>query len=408
MRCVLVSDISPRAGGVYGLRAASFAQALADRGHQVLLLAPAPDSAQSTMTSTAIAERIMRHDWSGPLQLELTPHDRALIRLHQSTHLPQPLRRLATAWLIAAEGGTQGDWVAAVRAAHPAIVKAFRPDIVWANFGNLSNLVVGQELARAAKAPWVIDFKDNFSLYVPNGLRRMVERRFRDAVAFTSNAELHADIAGRWFDQPREIIYSSVARQMIAAPARRPDSDHFVVTLTGSIYSDDSLASFLRTFTQWIAAGGPSRRAVTRLQYAGAAADQFSAAIDRIDPGCETIVQRNVPHERLAEICHGAAANCYIWSNFTFHHKALELMACRRPVISFPGEYRETVALAERVRGDLRSCTDEAQLAATFDAIWDAWRAGAIPATDPDLSPVSWDAGAAQLERLFATALTKR
>lgn len=405
MRCVFVSDMSPALGHVYGLRVISLARAMAAQGHQILVIAPVVDPASSGESVQSIATKIAAHDWSTPLLLELAPRDYPLLRLQRSQTAPALLRRLATAWMIAAEGGVHGDWAAAVRAAHPAILKAFTPDIVWANFGNLSNLVAGQQLARAAGVPWTIDFKDNFANYVPRGLHGVLQRRFANAAAFTSNAELHAGFAARWFAQPHEVIYSSVAPEMVAAPDSRPRSDRFLVTLIGSTYTDDFLTRFMRGFASWVAAGGAERRDATLFHYAGAADSNVRAAIGRADLNCAASVERNVPHDRLAMLCHDAAVNCYIWSTFTFHHKALELMACRRPLIAFPGEYAETKALAARVGGDLRVCADEAQLIATLDTVWDAWRAGAIPATDPDLSSVTWEAGAAQLERVLTKAI---
>lgn len=408
MRCVFVSDMSPALGHVYGLRVISLARAMAARGHQILVIAPVADPASPGESAQSIAAKIAAHDWSTPLLLELAPRDYRLLRLQRSQTAPGLLRRLATAWLIAVEGGVHGDWAAAARAAHGAILKAFKPDIVWANFGNLSNLVVGQQLARAAGVPWTIDFKDNFANYVPGGLHGVLQRRFADAAAFTSNAELHAGIAARWFAQPHQVIYSSIAPAMVAAPDSRPRRDKFLVTLIGSTYADDFLERFMSGFAAWVKAGGAERRDATLFHYAGAAENNVRAAIGRAGLDCVATVERNVPHDRLAQLCHDAAVNCYIWATFGFHHKALELMACRRPLITFPGEHPETFVLAERVQGDLRTCTDAAQLTATLDAVWDAWQAGDIPATGPDLSSVTWDAGAGQLERVFASALAPR
>ena len=408
MRCVFVSDMSPALGHVYGLRVISLARAMAARGHQILVIAPVADPASPGESAQSIADKIAAHDWSTPLLLELAPHTSPLLRLQRSQTAPAFIRRLVTAWMIAIEGGVHGDWVAAVRSAQRTIVQAFAPDIVWANFGNLSNLVAGQQLARAGGVPWTIDFKDNFANYVPGRLHGVLQRRFADAAAFTSNAELHAGFAARWFTQPHEVIYSSVAPDMAAAHDSRPRSDRFLVTLIGSTYTDDFLTRFMSGFARWVEAGGAERRDATLFHYAGAADSNVRAAIRRAGLDCAASVERNVPHDRLAKLCHDAAVNCYIWSTFTFHHKALELMACRRPLIAFPGEYSETSALAARVNGDLRICTDETQLTATLDAVWDAWRAGTIPATDPDLSSVTWEAGAVQLERVLATAIAAR
>jgi len=119
---------------------------------------------------------------------------------------------------------------------------------------------------------------------------------------------------------------------------------------------------------------------------------------------CENTVTPNVPHEELATLCHDAAANCYTWAAFGFHHKALELMACRRPVIVFPGEHPETIDLAKQVGGDLDVCRDEGQLASAFDRAYALWRDRRPAAPDLDISSVSWDAGAARLESIFANA----
>ena len=142
--------------------------------------------------------------------------------LQRSSATPGALRRALTAYLILAEGGVQGDWVAGARNAYGTIIEDFRPEIVWANFGNLSNLVVGQQLATRARTPWAIDFKDNFASYVPAGLHSALALRFRNAAAFTANSVLHEQAAARWFRQSRDVIYSSVAPDMVASPDSRP------------------------------------------------------------------------------------------------------------------------------------------------------------------------------------------
>jgi hypothetical protein len=399
MRCVFVSDMSPSLGHVYGLRVASLARAMAARGHAVLILAPAPDGATDE-TATMLSERIRGHDWREPLLVERALRPRTLLSVQRSGRTPGAMRRALTAWLILAQGGVQGDWVAGARPVYQTIVDAFRPEIVWANFGNLSNLVVGQQLAARARTPWTIDFKDNFANYVPAGLHAVLARRFRNAAAFTTNALLHGDAAARWFGQPREVIYSGVAPDMVAAPSSLPRPDRFLVTLVGSAYGSDILRRFLHSLAEWVGWENDRTRQ-TMFRYAGASYADVADAVEESGLACDTSLTPNVPHGELADLCHDAAANCYLWAQFGFHHKALELMACRRPVIVFPGEHPETLDLAKRVRGHLDVCRNDEQLMSALDGAYAMWRDRRPAAPDLDISSVGWDAGAAQLESVF-------
>lgn len=408
MRCVFVSDMSPLLGHVYGLRVLSLARAMAARGHSVLVLAPAPGDGPVDEDSIALAARIGGHDWREPLLVERTPRAQGHLSLQRSSATPGVLRRALTAFLILTQGGVQGDWVAGARPAFDTIIDAFRPEIVWANFGNLSNLVVGQQLAARARIPWTIDFKDNFANYVPTGLHRALAVRFRGAAAVTTNARLHGDAAGRWFRQPRQVIYSGVAPDMVASPDSLPRPDRFMVTLVGSAYDTGNLRRFVDALAAWVARGGVARANETLFRYAGVQQADVTDAVARSGLTCEAMVTPNVPHRELADLCHDAAANCYTWASFGFHHKALELMACRRPVIVFPGEHPETIELAQQVAGQLDVCRDEQQLMHAFDNAHGTWCGRRPAASALDISSVSWDAGAATLEKIFAYAADPR
>jgi hypothetical protein len=86
-----------------------------------------------------------------------------------------------------------------------------------------------------------------------------------------------------------------------------------------------------------------------------------------------------------------------------FHHKLFELLACRRPVVSFPGEHEESVELAAEVGGDLRVCENEAALQQTLSTVWNSWRSGETvqPSTSINVEALTWDAMAGKLETFF-------
>ena len=65
-------------------------------------------------------------------------------------------------------------------------------------------------LAKAFGCPWVLDIKDNWELYVPSGLRRLMAWRTRGWAAVTANAEFTARKANIWQRSDAAIIYSGV------------------------------------------------------------------------------------------------------------------------------------------------------------------------------------------------------
>ncbi len=404
MKAIFISDTNLRRGGVYGLRVASLARAMARRGHQIVVLSPTCNPGDGETRTGEVASLLAHHDWREPFFMERLPRAGAWLAALRANRAPPLLRRLLTGALIAGEGGVHGDWSDGARPLLGELAARFKPDVVWTNFGNSSNLVVGQELARLAGSAWTIDFKDNWANYIPPALRAWLAFRLRDAAGFTSNAHLHADIAARWFKQPHEVVYSGVAQEMIAPPGSLPDADKFLIMLVGSTYDSAKLGEFLSGLRQWLNALSAADLAQVEFHYAGADHAALQAALDAAPLACATRLDANIDHASLARLCHAAALNCYIWAHFGFHHKLLELMACRRPVICFPGEHEESIELAAEVQGDLWPCRDPAKLHAAFQRGFAHWQARRPSSVNIDVSALTWDAGASRLEAfLFAS-----
>lgn len=281
-----------------------------------------------------------------------------------------------------------------------AIAEIFAPEIVWATFGTTSNLAVAQRLARRSRAKWIADLKDNADLYVPQPLRRVLARRFGDAAALTSNARLHADAARRWLGKPATVLYSGIAPGLLDRPAT-VDRDKFRIALIGSVYDEARLSGFLSGLRDWIATRSPQERETIRFVYAGIASEMVAAATKRIGLDVGLRISPGLPHAELGEMCRSAAVNCYVWHPQTFHHKALELLACRRPIVSFPGEHDETRALAAEVGGSLAACADSNELGAAFDRVFATWLSGVDEKLDYREGSYSWRAAAQSLEAVM-------
>ncbi len=349
IKAVFVSDVNYIGGQVYGLRASSFAHAFARRGHQVVLLSPSHPHGDAPVSARHLPQVLKAHDWTEPLVATAPPWRAPVVEFARACR-PAMLRKLMTGYLLAVEGGVHGDWERGARPIADVLANCFVPDVVWSVFGNSSTLIVGQRLARACGAAWFMDIKDNWELYMPVAVRALMRRRFADAAGFTSNAFLHGDIAARWLPQQRSIIYSGVASEMVAPPGRRADREAFRLTLVGSTYRFEVLRRFVRALSRWVQFLPEADRALVRLRYTGSAIDMVNRALAEAPLPCAVEATGNISHAELARLCQESAVNCYLWAPFTFHHKMLELLATRRPAISFPGEHDESLPARGRDR----------------------------------------------------------
>ena len=398
-RAVFVSDTGVARGAVYGLRVMAFAAVLARRGHRIVVISPALHADDDVVDLDTLPLRFSTHDWRSPLVLKRLPFTAPDV-----SRLPVFLRRLMTALQFAIWGGTDRGWSRAAAPLSRAVARLFRPDIVWATFGSTSNLVAAQGLARESEVPWVADLKDNVDIYVPATVRWLLARRFADMAGATSNAQLHADAARRWLSRDVALVRSGFAPEMAASETSALDREAFRVTLVGSVYGQARCDAFIAALAHWIASLPDAARHDIRFRYAGVAPDTVRTSLATYALGIETQVTGNVAHADLARLCHAAAVNCYIWLPTTFHHKALELLACRRPVIAFPGEHRETLQLASETGGLLTPCADADALAAALDAAFVRWRDRAeMPGFVA--GPYSWEGQGELLETTLRVAI---
>jgi hypothetical protein len=88
-----------------------------------------------------------------------------------------------------------------------------------------------------------------------------------------------------------------------------------------------------------------------------------------------------------------------MWLPTTFHHKLVELMFCRRPVMTFPGEYAEAVEIAQQVGGELHVCGDSISVCDRLGKLWECRLDGRNPGNLKALQAFTWDAQATTLEQ---------
>jgi hypothetical protein len=213
MRLVFVNHAHPATPHVSGMRLWYFAQAMARRGHEVILLTGAsPTIAASPQRAVEISKMLAGHDWSKPFVLEVVPSAMWSVDVVRRNAVPAIVRKALTAWSFVVRGGVFADWTRPAYAIAKELTEVFRPDLVWATFGNTSNLALAQRVAQYSKCAWVADIKDSWSAFIPAALRSFMAWRFRNAAGVTANAQHHLQVAARWLHFRRScVVYSGVA-----------------------------------------------------------------------------------------------------------------------------------------------------------------------------------------------------
>lgn len=343
MDILLINGTHPAAPHISGVRAGRFARELARMGHRCVLICPSvPGLAASPAAS------VDAHDWSQPLIVEV-----------DDPGMAKGGNAVATFANLMRYGGRRTAFQRNVVEAGRALATDFRPQIGWATFGSLEAVTALRTLARELGFPWIFDDKDNPDIYVPRVARLPLARRLRGYAALQANSVLHAEAAQRWLGRTAEVIYSGVdacffERYPAPEPARR------YVTLVGSLYYRDTVDAILGAIAEFNAGSGRQPVSVVHL---GKQGDWL-----RNDRGVEIEVPGYVSPDEMARLCQHALANIYVFLGRTFHHKLFELLACRRPVIAYGGELRESISEATRLHAPLAMPTTPSALVETLTA----------------------------------------
>ena len=343
MDILLINGTHPAAPHISGVRAGRFADELARMGHRcVLICPPVPDVVAMPAASVA------GHDWSQPLIVEAEDPGAA-----------EGGNAVVTFANLLLYGGRRTAFQRNIVAAGRLLAADFRPHIGWATFGSLEAVTALRTLARELGFPWIFDDKDNPEIYVPRMARLALAWRLRGYAALQANSVLHAEAARRWLGDTAEVIYSGVdacffESHPVPEPARR------YVTLVGSLYYRETVDAILGAIAEFNATSGQPPVSLIHL---GKQGDWLNN-----DRGVEIVLPGYASPDEMARLCQHALANIYVFLGRTFHHKLFELFACRRPVIAYGGELRESISEAARLHASLAMPTTPAALVESLAA----------------------------------------
>lgn len=399
MKLVFVNHAHPNVRHVSGTRAWRFARELATRGHHIILMCEAGDVAQSVQEPEDLVEALRSHNWAQPLVVAVKPSPIPAISALRSARTPSLLRKALVSWSFLRYSGVYADYSEGTRPYLPMIARNFQPDIVWGVFLTSDCWLIARRLARLSGCSWVGDMKDSWELFIPKGLRWILARRFRDMAASTANAAFTERSLARWLPPRPTVIYSGVDRCFFDAKPSPLEEGAFRLTITGSIYNADVFSAFISGVVVWLQSRKSCGVRQAEIVYAGAEAERVRPIIEGLNGLARVVIQPYLPLVELAALCRSATVNAYIWTHRTFHHKLLELLACSRPVLTFPGEWEESISLAETCGRKLLVCASSDQLVANLLLLENNKESQVNVA--PNMEKYTWSQQAVYLERVF-------
>ncbi|MFT3755264.1 MAG: hypothetical protein QM769_04855 [Pseudoxanthomonas sp.] len=402
MNILMLNPVHPSVPHISAVRAWRFARELSALGHRVVLVTKPVASGKPTGTNP-----LDGHDWATPCVLACGNAP----AVPGGTSGKGLFGKVGTAIGLLRQGGKDAQWCKEAVRISTRLPEGLAPDVVWCTFGKGEAVVAARRIAKALKRPWILDLKDSWELYVPRGLRHVMAWRLRGWTRATANAQLTADLLRKWHGADPVIVYSGVEREFYPVQSRPPADATFVVNLVGSVYSRQRLEQFLLGIRQWFDRLDATDHASFILNYFGGDVDMVRSVAGEMFPELPVRIHGYIPVEALARHCLEAAANAYVAlaSNAGFHHKLLELLATGKPVIAFPEETSESIALAASFGTPLRIASNSLELAVILSQIHQGDSAN-VGCQRPDngRKSYSWPDQARILEQVFIEAISRK
>lgn len=400
MRAVFVNHCHPEKPHVCAVRMREFARAMAGRGHQVVLLTETLSEEERGQCPEVLADRLAEHDWSAPFCLDIAPAGYERLSQARRGELPGLGGKALLSMHYLFYGGVHRDWQEGVRRCLPVLAESFQPDVVWATFGNATSWQIARDIAGESACPWVADMKDHWQSFIPAVLRRPLASRYGGAAAFTAFSDDHVATIREWFRRPGQVIYSGIDPALYpeqALPAQ-------TITLTGAVYDEADLAVLIDGIEAAVREMEAAARQEVRFCYAGYDADMVRAQTTGLEKLITVDIREQQPLGAWLEVLSGAAVNCYVKSNRTFHHKVFDLAGAGKPVLTVPpetDEARNIAALAGVTLSGAVTAGEVAELVKT--ALTKSGPDGPV-----DRAVLSWEQRAGILEDILQSVIRGR
>lgn len=406
MRAVFVNHCHPEMPHVCALRQRKFAEAMAVCGHKIVLLTESLPGQTSDKPPSDLNHQLDAHDWAKPYILPITPEQDSVLTKLRNGAFPAGVRQAVILLCYLFSSGLYGDWRKASRPYLSPLVRTFKPEVVWASFGNTGVWNIAQDVADEADCPWVADIKDNWQNFIPMGLRRLMAARYKNAVHMTTFSEGQSAEADLWFHQQKSVVYSGFDN--VAKKQKKTDGAEFTVLLSGSIYREDKLDEFIAGLELWLKNRNPKAAKPVCISYVGNDQTRVALATKKLSHLCRLDIGGFLPIDHLIERQAQADVNAYIRLPGSYiyhlHHKLFEMLDADKPILVYPEEVPESVRIADDVGGTLHSCASPHDINSALTACEIKTDASV---NSQKLAYYSWQRQAEILERVLDDARRK-
>tara|TARA_R110002110_G_scaffold56163_10_gene159877 strand:+ start:197 stop:1399 length:1203 start_codon:yes stop_codon:yes gene_type:complete len=397
MRAIFVNHCHPDEPHICAVRLREFARVMAGRGHQIILLTETLSDDDPGITSEVLAARLASHEWSQPFSLDIAPFGHRMLSQARRGKLLKAVRRALLSIYYLRYGGVHRDWQEGALRCLPVLAKNFRPDVVWATFGNATSWQIARDISRTCGCPWVADLKDHWQSFIPAVLRRHLASRYGNAAAFTAFSDDHVATIGEWFRRPASVVYSGIDPALYPASV----SPTQTITLTGAVYERADLMVLMEGIEAAVTEMEATDRQTVRFCYAGHDADVVREQVAGLEKLITVDIREQQPLGAWLEVLSGAAINCYVKSSRTFHHKIFDLAGAGRPVLTVPRETDEAYRIAALAGVTLAGAETAEEIAALVKA--------SLLSDDPglpvDRAALSWERRAETLDEILQSVV---
>ena len=234
-------------------------------------------------------------------------------------------------------------WLPGAAAAGVRVARRWRPSAVVSSSFPYTAHLVGLAAARAARAPWVADFRDEWTLNpqrtpLPRPLPQLNARVERSLVRRADSvilADSHYPLVGLARDDPRRVVIHNGVDEAdfdVQVPVAVPPPDTFRLTYVGSLYGSRDAVPALAAISRLIAAGDidPGRFELAIVGNAWLPAGVLDGAAFSID------LTGYVTHERALREMQSATALLFYAPPTTraTSGKIFEYLVSGRPILS--------------------------------------------------------------------------
>ena len=104
----------------------------------------------------------------------------------------------------------------------------------------------------------------------------------------------------------------------------------------------------------------------------------------------------------MLRLCKKSNINSYLWNiEGGFHHKLIELLACKNPVIVYPGEFPESTNIVKETNSILHICRTSNDIVENLNRIYYQYIDGHNNELQIDMSGYTWDSQTVKIEKIF-------